>query len=350
MTRSRPSAFGARGPSSGRREVLAGLAAAAWAGLAGCGSLRAAELIPGYPGMVLNVPPPRRDVSGSPYPDLIGRIYYYIAERSDTLVHLARKHDLGYTELVAANQGIDPWLPEEGTRILLPTAHLLPAAERDGLVLNLADQRLYYFRPGTGEILSYPIGIGSEGWGTPLGDTKIVRKKAGPTWYVPKSIREQNPELPAVVPPGPDNPLGTHALYLGWPAYLIHGTNKPLGVGRRASHGCIRLYPEDIVKLFETTKPDTPVRVVDQPVKLGWVDGDLVLEIHPSQSQADELEAEGKFTPAPEPELEFRVLHAAGDQADRLDWDVIRNVASARTGVPTRIFKPLPTAAASSSG
>lgn len=350
MKSSSRSALRSRDRLPDRRHVLLGLAAAACAGWAGGRAAAAPGAGPGYPGMVLNVPPDGQRRSGSHRTDLIGRIYYYIADHADTLIDLAPRYDLGYTELVAANQEIDPWLPGEGTRILLPTAHLLPAAERKGIVLNLADQRLYYFPPGSDQVVTFPVGVGSEGWGTPLGKTRIVRKQANPTWYVPKSIRERDPELPAAVPPGPDNPLGTNALYLGWPSYLIHGTNKPYGVGRRASHGCIRLYPEDIVKLFEAVEIGTQVRVVDQPVKLGWVNGDLVLEVHPTQSQADELEAEGTFTPAPEPELDFRVLHAAGDQADRLDWDVVRRVATERRGVPTRVFRPLPTAAATSNG
>ena len=333
-----------------RRQVVTGLAAAASTGLLGCSPSGAGELTPGYPGMVLNVPPVKKGQKGPNYADLVGRIYYYVADHEDTLVDLARRHALGYTEIVAANRSLDPWLPGKGSRVLLPTAHLLPAAERKGMVLNLADQRLYYFVPGESRVESYPMGIGSQGWKTPLGKTTVVRKKAHPTWYVPKSIRAEDPELPAVVKPGPDNPLGTHAIYLGWPAYLIHGTNRPLGVGRRVSHGCIRLYPEHIERLFKFAKAKMPVRVVDQPVKIGWVNGDLVLEVHPTQSQADELEESGKFTAAAVPELEFRIMHAAGDQADRLDWDVVRQVADERTGVPTRVFKPLPTAAASSKG
>ena len=159
--------------------------------------------------------------------DMIGALRHVVASHEDTLLDLARANSLGYVEMIAANRGIDPWVPGESTPVVLPTAHILPDAERQGLVVNLAEHRLYYFGPPGTEPATFPLGVGREGWSTPLGTTEIVRKKERPTWFPPESIRAKNPDLPKAVPPGPHNPLGSHALYFGWPRYLIHGTNRP---------------------------------------------------------------------------------------------------------------------------
>ncbi len=306
-----------------RREFCAGIGAAALAS-----TLFGA--IPGARG---------RTAAGGPYPDMIGAPRYILAKAEDTLIDLAREYHLGFTELRAANPGVDPWLPGAGTQILLPTGHLLPDGPREGLLLNLADQRLYYFVPGTGRVESYPIGTGREAWDTPQGTTRIVRKKRNPSWYVPKSIREEDPTLPKVVGPGPQNPLGRFAMYLGWPAYLIHGTNSPWGVGRRVSHGCIRLYPEDIAQLFPRIPKGTAVTVVKQQVKIGRVSGELMVEIHPSPKQTDEIEANGKFTPEPLPELAYMLVTMAGNAVRRIDWSAVNRAARERRGVPVRILK-----------
>ncbi len=261
----------------------------------------------------------------------------HIAVESDTLVDLAVQYSVGFLELVAANPEVDVWLPGAGTEVLLPVYHLLPDAPHEGIVVNVGDQRLYFF-PGKGEpVETYPIGIGREGFDVPLGRTKITLKREKPTWVPPPSVRAEKPDLPEVVPPGPDNPLGDYALNLGWPLYRIHGTNRPYGVGRRVSHGCIRLYPADIEALFKRVSVGTPVTVVNQAVKVGWVDGELYLEVHPSGQELDELEAERQFTPRPLPEFEERILAAAGEQAHRLNWDVIIDAWERRTGLPTRI-------------
>jgi len=276
---------------------------------------------------------------GARYPDMVGAPGYMFAKAEDTLVDLARKHNLGFTELRAANPGVDTWLPGAGTRILLPTGHLLPNGPREGLVLNLADQRLYYFVPGGATVESYPIGTGREAWDTPLGSTTVVRKKRNPSWYVPKSIREEDPTLPKVVGPGPKNPLGRFAMYLGWPSYLIHGTNNPWGVGRRVSHGCIRLYPEDIAQLFPRIPKGTAVTVVKQQVKIGRVDGELMVEIQPSPKQSDAIEADGRFTPEPLPELPYMLVTVAGEDVKRIDWSAVNRAARERRGVPVRVLK-----------
>ena len=174
----------------------------------------------------------------------------------DTLPDIARRFNLGYEEIARANPGVDPWVPGEGREIVLPTQFVLPAAPREGLVINLAQLRVFYFpKVKEGEpqtVITHPIGIGKVGWQTPEGSTKVTGKRTNPTWFPPASVRKEHKEagdpLPSKVPPGPDNPLGAHMMTLGWPSYLIHGTNKPYGVGLRSSHGCIRFYPEDIAR------------------------------------------------------------------------------------------------------
>lgn len=278
--------------------------------------------------------------AGAPrYPDIIGSVSEYVTKQEDTLLDLARWYGLGFTEMIAANRGIDPWVPGAGVRLTIPGAHILPDAPREGLVLNLADQRLYFFHADGATVESVPIGIGRSAWGTPTGRTKVVRKRANPTWYVPKSIREDDPELPALVPPGPLNPLGHYAIDLGWPSYLLHGTNRPYGVGRRVSHGCVRLYPEDIARLFTQIPIGTPVTVVDQEVKLAWNGDTLLLEAHPNQQQADMLEEDGEFDPAHSAWHEYRILDAAGRYAARLDWHAIGRALEERTGLPTAILR-----------
>ena len=282
-----------------------------------------------------------------PSADIIGELRQIVTAYEDTLLDLARDNGLGYVEMIAANRGVDPWVPGESTPIVLPTAHILPDAERQGLVVNLAEHRLYYFGPDGTEPVTFPLGVGREGWSTPLGATEIVRKKERPTWYPPESIRAEKPDLPKVVPPGPNNPLGTHALYFGWPRYLIHGTNMPWGVGRRVSHGCIRLYPEDIGRLFELVPVGTPVSVIYQAVKIGWSDGELYVEAHPDADQADELESTGQIKKLGAKSLAdalYRIKTQTGAAQDRLDWRLIRRALEERSGIPVKITVDRPAA------
>lgn len=262
----------------------------------------------------------------------------------DTLMDIARRYDLGFVELRAANPGIDPWHAGEGREIVLPTLHLEPsvgadAGARRSIVVNLAEMRLYLFRGPGVPAMSFPIGIGREGWETPTGTTTIVQKRRNPTWVPPASIRARDPRLPAQVPPGPNNPLGAFALNLGWPSYVIHGTNKPDGVGRRVSHGCLRLYPEDIERLFDLVEVGTPVTIIDQPVKLAWLGDALYLEVHPSQTQAVQVELTGSFLPEPLPDLLASVERALGGRIADIDRPLVAKVAQERRGVAVRISR-----------
>ncbi|HJV66463.1 MAG TPA: L,D-transpeptidase family protein [Geomonas sp.] len=200
----------------------------------------------------------------------------------DSLIEMAREYDMGYDEMVAANPGVDPILPPPGTLVVVPGSWILPdVPKKEGIVINLSDMRLYYFTPPKSAwVETFPVGIGREGWDTPLGTYTVIEKIVNPAWYVPPSIRQEKPELPEVVPPGPDNPMGSHALRLSNRFVLIHGTDRPYGIGRRVSHGCIHLYPEDIVSLFWTVKMKTPVTIVRQPVKAARFEGRVMVEIH----------------------------------------------------------------------
>ncbi|MBL8200809.1 MAG: L,D-transpeptidase family protein [Chromatiales bacterium] len=226
----------------------------------------------------------------APGSDVVGELQVIRARYEDTFIDIARAYDLGFDELVQANPDVDPWLPGAGTPVVLPTQFILPDAPRDGIVLNVGTKRIFYFpKPAAGEaprVVTHPVGIGREGWATPIGTTKVVSKVKDPVWTVPASIRKEHAEagnpLPARVPAGPDNPLGAYALRLGFPSYLIHGTNKPSGIGMRVSHGCVQLFPEDIESLFSQVPVGTPVRIVNQPQLLGWRDGNLYLEAHPA--------------------------------------------------------------------
>jgi L,D-transpeptidase ErfK/SrfK len=211
------------------------------------------------------------------------------AAEQDTLLDIARRFDLGQNEIVLANPTVDRWLPGEGTKVYIPNSRLLPDTPREGLVLNLPEYRLYYFSNKEDEhpteVATYPISIGRQDWDTPLGITEIIEKKENPTWTPPESIKREHAAqgeiLPDVVPAGANNPLGLFALRLGIPGYLIHSTNKPYGVGMRVSHGCIRMYPEDIAQLFQKIDVGTPVYIVNQPLKVGWLNNSLYIEVYP---------------------------------------------------------------------
>lgn len=270
--------------------------------------------------------------------DYVGNLASHKAAYEDTLVNVSRGYGLGFVELRAANPGIDPWLPGKGTKIKLPTRHLLPDAPREGIVINLPEMRLYAFADPSEPPLTFPIGVGRVGLDTPLGNTTVRSKTVAPKWRPTKRMRDEDPDLPDVVGPGPENPLGTHALYLGWPEYAIHGTNKPYGIGRRVSSGCIRLYPENIKELYYATPVGTQVTVVNQPVKLAWINHELFLEAHATLEQADRVEKIGGFPQYEISEDDLKlILETAGDFKEALDWLTIRKTIRERSGMPTVI-------------
>ncbi len=270
----------------------------------------------------------------------VGEMIDYRAAHEDTFVHLARDYNLGFTELRAANPYVDPWLPGAGTELILPTMHLLPDAPREGIVINVADMRFYAFLNGTEEPFHTPIGVGRDGLDTPIGTTTVVRKKANPTWTPTQRMRDEKPELKVSYGPGPDNPLGTHAIYLGWPTYAFHGTNRPFGIGRRVSSGCIRLYPEKIIEAFDLVPVGTKVTVVDQPIKLAWIDDKLYMEAHPTLEQSVAMEERAQV---PEKKLtndEMKYLiKTSGTHQDRLRWPAIRKALKERNGFPVVIAR-----------
>lgn len=270
--------------------------------------------------------------------DYIGDVTRYEAAYEDTFVHLARDYNLGFVEMRAANPYVDPWVPGKGTDLILPTRHILPDASREGIVINLAEMRLYVYPKDGGAPESHALGIGREGLETPLGTTKVVRKKDGPIWYPTPRMRKEDPSLPQFVAQGPENPMGTHAIYLGWPTYAIHGTNRPFGIGRRISSGCIRMYPEAISHLFEIVEVGTPVTVVDQPIKAGWIDDKLYVQAYPGQLQAVEVEETGVVSESELSDADMgRILKTAGEYADRIDWPKVRQLVRERRGIPVAV-------------
>ncbi|GBE03040.1 putative L,D-transpeptidase YnhG precursor [bacterium BMS3Abin08] len=213
---------------------------------------------------------------------------YIIKHDKETLIDLSLRYDLGYNEITDANPEIDPWFPGKDREITLPTSWILPSFHddlSDGdklIIINLAEMRLYLIKKLNNKmrVTTFPVGIGRAGGETPLGSFRVNEKLKNPAWTIPPSIRDEYPDLPDIVPPGPENPLGRYALRLSRPEYLIHGTNKPLGIGRQVSHGCIRMYPEDIVSLFRLVSVRNRVLIVYQPVKIGAIDGEVYIEVH----------------------------------------------------------------------
>ncbi|NCF82789.1 MAG: L,D-transpeptidase family protein [Proteobacteria bacterium] len=274
---------------------------------------------------------------------VVGHLQGAVAASEDTLLDIGRRFNVGYEELKLANPGVDPWIPGDGTLVVIPSRYVLPNAPRAGIVLNLAEMRLYYYPDPMDaprrRVITHPVSIGQVGWSTPLGTTKIIAKVENPAWYPPASIRaeaEANGEpLPLMVPAGPDNPLGTHALAFEKKGYLIHGTNKPFGLGMRVSHGCVRMYPEDIVSLFAAVPVDTPVHVVNQPVKTGWRDGVLYVEAHPV---AGELEL-GE-NPVAGDAMHQVVAMTSPEQSKLIRWEQVTAVVETLTGIPYTVSDP----------
>lgn len=258
---------------------------------------------------------------------LIGEPIGMTVTYEDRFATLALRYDLGFEELRHANPDVDPWIPGEGAHVVLPTQYILPPGPRAGVVINLPEYRLYYYPKHGGTVYTFPIGIGRTGFKTPAATTRIVAKIINPSWYPTASARKEHLEvgdkLPSVVPPGPDNPLGHLALQLALPSYFVHGTNKPFGVGQRVSHGCVRLYPDDIQTLGDAAPIGTQVRIIDQPFKLGWNNGVLLLEVHPPLEGEPDLKSLAGF------------IDAATDQRNVvIDWARVEEMARASTGMP----------------
>jgi len=287
----------------------------------------------------------------APGSDMIGVTLSAETAHQDTLLDLARRHGLGYEEITNANPDIDAWLPGAGTTVVLPKGRLLPTAPRQGIVINLPEHRLYWYPPvAAGEtpiVWTFPVSIGKMDWNTPLGTTRIVQKIKDPTWTPPLSVREEHARrgdiLPVVVPAGPDNPLGRFAMRLGIPggAYLIHGTNRPAGVGMQVTHGCMRLYPEDIEALFGMAPVNTPVMIVNQPYKWGWHEGELLIEVHPPL-------AEDTVEPPTLTELTRLIVEATREEPRAIDWQRAEQAWRESRGIPTIVSIGGPHAAANS--
>ena len=274
--------------------------------------------------------------------DVVGRLQVTLSRKEDTFADIARRFNVGYAELVRANPGIDPWLPGDGTAIVLPTEFILPDAPREGLVLNLAAMRLYYYPKRTKdapvEVITHPIGIGKVGWVTPEGSTTVVSRTKDPVWTPPLSVRQEHAKdgdiLPEKVLAGPDNPLGRHLMRLGWPSYLIHGTNKPPGVGMRSSHGCIRLYPEDIAGLFASVPDGTKVTVVNQPYLIGWRGDSLYVQTYePLEDDQRDWSDVPKSLRQKSLKSKAALWKRVATEIKLIDWEAIRAAAAEPRGV-----------------
>ncbi len=312
--------------------------------VSGCSVLRLPEREPAAPPRAAPEQAPLETTHFTltdPATSVVGGLQVIRLRQKDTFIDVAQAYHLGYDELVDANPGVDPWLPGEGTSIVLPTRFVLPEAPREGLVLNVAAKRLFYFpkaeKGAQASVYTYPISIGREGWATPLGKTKIVAKTKDPLWRVPASIRKEHAEdgdpLPPVVKPGPDNPLGRYAMRLAIPGdYLIHGTNKPAGIGMRMSHGCIRMNPDDIEWLFQQVPIGLPVHIVNQPVLIGTAAGELFLEAHPALE-----EDKTRRTASMLREIEKRMGKGVAPGAS-VDYERVARIAGAERGFPVSIM------------
>ncbi|MDX1500395.1 MAG: L,D-transpeptidase family protein [Woeseiaceae bacterium] len=340
-------------------------------------------------GLFVSALPVHAEIYELPPPgfDVVGAIATVTARHEDTLIDIARRHGLGYEDIVRANPDVDVWVPGAGTEVVLPTRFVLPPGPRKGIVLNLAEYRLYYFPPPkAGEravVMTYPISIGRMDWETPLGLARVISKVVDPAWYPPQSVKDEHAAegrpLPNVVPPGPDNPLGRHAMRLNIPGYLIHGTNRPAGVGMRVTHGCIRMFPEDIEYLFGHIGIDTPVRIINAPIKIGWNGDELVLEAHPvlevaapTTDEPKKAGATGTDAAASVPEEKIgdddtpidderlraaqkdpltyvteQYIAATGERSAELDWYRAEEIVTRSDGIPTPVGAGIKNAATS---
>ena len=264
-------------------------------------------------------------------PQIVGKNRPYYLGPDEDLIRLAWRGGLGYKALLHANPGVDPWLPKPGTEITLPYSMILPAGLTPGITINLAELRLYFIWEENRQlrVRAYPISVGAEGLDTPEGLFSVKNRVQNPSWTAPASVREERPDGPLTIPPGPDNPLGDYWIGLSIPGYGIHGTNKPLGVGRRVSHGCIRLYPDDVKDLFPRVKVGTPVRIIYQPIKMAITDGVLLAEIHDDYLGRVE-----------DPLNETLRLRHSLDWNGPIDWQTLEKALEETRGIPVPISSP----------
>jgi L,D-transpeptidase ErfK/SrfK len=271
---------------------------------------------------------------------VVGTDTHMTAVYQDTLLDIARRNSLGYYEIIRANPSVDMWLPGAGKDIMLPGRRILPPGPREGIVVNLPEHRLYYYpKPKKGEkpvVITYPVSIGKMDWKTPIGETHVIQKEKHPNWYPPEGVRKEHlangDPLPAVVKAGPDNPLGDYAMRLaaGGGTYLIHGTNNPMAVGMAITHGCVRMYPEDVAALFPLIPVGTKVWLINEPVKVAYVNGELLMEAHPP------VDEEGQNTSDPDLNLLSQKLdQALGDTTAAIHWDFAKEALQAANGIPT---------------
>ena len=276
--------------------------------------------------------------------EVVGQVQFTQTTEQDTLADIARRFGIGYNEIHRANPGVDMWVPGAGRRVVIPTQFVLPAAPHEGIVVNIAQMRLYYFPPrtqgGKQIVYTYPIGIGRVNWKTPSGVTTVVRKVVNPVWRPPADIRAEHQAdgdpLPAAIGPGPDDPMGTRALYLGWPEYAIHGTNKPVGVGMRVSHGCMHLYPEDILQLYDLVPLGTPVRVVNQPFVFGWHRGDLYMQAF-GPLEGDQRDWQNDTRTLLEQSMGPDIPNELQARDEQVRWDLVLQLAGDPQGIPVAI-------------
>ncbi|MFT3742371.1 MAG: L,D-transpeptidase family protein [Gammaproteobacteria bacterium] len=276
----------------------------------------------------------------SPNSDMVGEVQTAVTKPGDSLAQVARDYDMGYTELEEANPNLDPDHIPAGSVIVIPSQFILPPGPRQGIVINLAEMRLYYYPKGRDTVMTFPIGIGREGQdATPTGSLKIVEHIANPTWHSPESIRIERAKdgviIPKVVPPGPDNPLGNYAMRLSNMTYLIHGTNDPLGgIGRRSSGGCIRLYPEDIQQLFGATPNGTHVAIINTAYKAGWANNALYFESHVALEEKNNQAVDDKS------QIQSIINRAAQSRPNAtIDWNKVTSISGETQGLPQTVGK-----------
>lgn len=270
------------------------------------------------------------------------------AEQNETLLDIARRFSLGQTEIVRLNKDVDRWLVRKGEIVRLSNRRILPDSPHNGITLNISEYRMYYYPPAKkGEklkVMSYAHGVGRQDWKTPLGQTKVARKIMNPEWHPPESIRREHAAmgdpLPEIVPPGPHNPLGSRALYLALPGeYRIHGTDidKINGIGMQITHGCVRMYPTDVEELYDLVSVGTPVYIVKQPIKVGWLNNVLYVEAHPDLD-GEETTMDMRLASA------LRLIQKANNNQDLPDIDMsaLTKVLQEQTGDPTPIYERLP--------